>query len=483
MNKAMRRIFSLCSCLLVTLSVGISFIQHTEKAQVVEATEYKIDNDGKKRAADKVYGDSKLPVSFKDVEYYDVYLPYLLTPKDIGGYSIGGNGGAMTSYVLEHPAYTQVMREYSNNVPYYNQQTGQKADASSFSYEKDTGMSIYTDKKTGTKYYITVIQPIFYKYEKHFWDVQGEWYSGLGGVIDVILTDGTVLHFTSADINAAIHTNGGGGANPDGIYYNKAKMKLDQYACSFQAMGGNSLEIWGSDNNACMKFREKYGLTEDGGVHIAYYRMYNKKVTESPVPVNDKVKKVSYKLGASTVRGNSAGGDDVEKTGNLVISGGFKPETEYANPVVLSEDAITLPTFNDLEASDRVTVKEWTDDIAFRQWANQHSMIRQVIALLGILIVIYSALLYIAYQFDCINNIVEWEMLRTITFGHLVISPDQNESTYKSTTIRGQKTVVHKDIIFICILGITFGVLILSGKLFVLLGCGIKLAKHFISLF
>lgn len=47
MNKAMRRIFSLCSCLLVTLSAGISFIQHTEKAQVVEATEYKIDNDGK----------------------------------------------------------------------------------------------------------------------------------------------------------------------------------------------------------------------------------------------------------------------------------------------------------------------------------------------------------------------------------------------------------------------------------------------------
>ena len=128
---------------------------------------------------------------------------------------------------------------------------------------------------------------------------------------------------------------------------------------------------------------------------------------------------------------------------------------------------------------------EWKEDIAYRNKKDTHSGIRTTVAILGILLTLFSVLVYIAYQFDTINNIIDISLLSIITFGRLRISPEFDKSTFMNnqeggatgTSKTGQKTVVHKDILIICTIGITIGVLIFSGKLYMMISWVIAWVK------
>ena len=94
---------------------------------------------------------------------------------------------------------------------------------------------------------------------------------------------------------------------------------------------------------------------------------------------------------------------------------------------------------------------------------------RAVIAFVGILTVLYATLLYIAYWFDRINNYIEFSALGLLTVGKLVISPDDNVSTYTPSN-KSVKAVTHKNICTVCLIGISIGILLLTGKVYTLIG-------------
>lgn len=177
---------------------------------------------------------------------------------------------------------------------------------------------------------------------------------------------------------------------------------------------------------------------------------------------------------------SSKNGDTVDAS--AIATGGYLPEENYVNLDKLTEDGIALPTKAELSATqggkyDLKVLDEWKEDVAFRHKNDTHGGIRTAVALLGILLTLYSVLVYIAYQFDVINNIIDVSLLSIITFGRLRISPEFDKSTFmnhpeggaKGTSKTGQKTVVHKDILIICTIGITIGVLIFSGKLYMMI--------------
>ena len=80
----------------------------------------------------------------------------------------------------------------------------------SISVEPSTGLQVATDPK-GNKYYLTAIQEFFYRSSSvgsnnfYGWSSQNR-----GQLFDVVLTDGTVVHFAVKDTNAVQHTNAGG---------------------------------------------------------------------------------------------------------------------------------------------------------------------------------------------------------------------------------------------------------------------------------
>lgn len=190
------------------------------------------------------------------------------------------------------------------------------------------------------------------------------------------------------------------------------------------------------------------------------------------------------------VKGDSDSKSEGTVDATAIATGGYLPEENYVNLDKLTEDGIALPTKAELSATqggkyDLKVLDEWKEDVAFRHKNDTHGGIRTAVALLGILLTLYSVLVYIAYQFDCINNIIDVSLLSIITFGRLRISPEFDKSTFmshpeggaKGTSKTGQKTVVHKDILVICTIGITIGVLIFSGKLYMMISWAIGWIK------
>lgn len=129
------------------------------------------------------------------------------------------------------------------------------------------------------------------------------------------------------------------------------------------------------------------------------------------------------------------------------------------------DTAIDLPSSNELELSDRLKIASWKQDVEESGTSSAISWIRSVVAFIGILVVVYSALIYVAYWFDRLNNFIEISMLNILTFGRLELSPDEQTSTFSPKT-EGKKLIVHKDAIFISLLGIAFGVILLSGVIY-----------------
>ena len=92
---------------------------------------------------------------------------------------------------------------------------------------------------------------------------------------------------------------------------------------------------------------------------------------------------------------------------------------------------------------------------------------RVSLMVLGIVLSVYFILLYIAYWLDRINNFIEVRFLELLTFRKLTLSDTEDDCTYEAKGLEGKlKTVNHKAIIKICILGEFMAVLLITGVVY-----------------
>lgn len=176
--------------------------------------------------------------------------------------------------------------------------------------------------------------------------------------------------------------------------------------------------------------------------------------------------------------------DTTENADGTVTVNGFWDESGFYQEVKLTDEPIVFPTFNELSNQDKQDVRAWKNDLKFRNNNDYFGIIRGIVAFLGIVLVVYSTFLYLAYQFDCINNIFEIQMLSILTLGRLRVSPDNKKSTFnsdKQESKSGEKIVVHKDMIIVCLIGISIGVLLLSGKIYALIAWAIKVVQGWLK--
>lgn len=91
--------------------------------------------------------------------------------------------------------------------------------------------------------------------------------------------------------------------------------------------------------------------------------------------------------------------------------------------------------------------------------------------LFGILFLVWIVLIYLSYWFDRINNFLDIDMLPIITAGRLRVSPEEHECTFNPKSYsKGQaQTVNHRTILLICMAGVFFAVLVISGYIYTLL--------------
>lgn len=154
-------------------------------------------------------------------------------------------------------------------------------------------------------------------------------------------------------------------------------------------------------------------------------------------------------------------------TGNLAAT--YNEEYFLGLQDSLHDSGVLLPDASSLQFSEQQEIAEWKNTIELLKEDKKYSILRAIVMLVGIIMIVYSTLLFIAFQIDRINNFVDVELVSWLTGNKLVTSRDET-STYNNETAKGKpKTVVQKDIFAATLTGILAGVLLLSGKLYAII--------------
>ena len=168
--------------------------------------------------------------------------------------------------------------------------------------------------------------------------------------------------------------------------------------------------------------------------------------------------------------GDESSSSDDGMTGDGYIQFGgqtFNEEYFVSQDNQWGYNLVEMASSESLTVNEKTQIAKWSENIK----NNSRGVVgffRTLTAFLGILITIYSLLLYMCYWLDRSNNIVEISTLKIMTFNQIEISPDEN-STFNPRQ-QGTKLVIHKDIVLIVFIGCTLGVLVMTGQIYNIVG-------------
>lgn len=178
--------------------------------------------------------------------------------------------------------------------------------------------------------------------------------------------------------------------------------------------------------------------------------------------------------GASTSGGSSSdtSNQSKEQVKQQLLASGYYTEEQLSSYIKLKETNIaeqylTKATRDNLSQSDLENLASWEDNVnnskkeyGFISW------MRIIVMWVGIIFTIYIFLLYLAYWFDKLNSIIDLDVLSIMTFGRLHVAIDDKEANFSLGKKQDRMTVSHKDILFICITGLIFGTLLITGTFY-----------------
>jgi hypothetical protein len=182
----------------------------------------------------------------------------------------------------------------------------------------------------------------------------------------------------------------------------------------------------------------------------------------------------------------NADGSTTTSSGMVVINNVYYTEEELSayrklGEMNIDEQYLSDATRNNLGVEDLDAVTNWQNNVnSIQKESGIVSVIRKITQLLGILLTIYVIFIYIAYWFDRLNNFLDIDLLKILTFGKFMISEDEDSCTYKTKDFGDgkTKTVNHRAILTICVIGLVFATLIMTGTLYTLIMKLVMFIRH-----
>lgn len=415
------------------------------------------DNDGK--AKDNPVCDSGYPNNFEGASYYDMAIPYALTNEEIGGYSTGGNG-AMSDATKKEQAGQHWNREgdhasQTDSGAYILHKTVRNSANLTITDNSD-GFCVATDTN-GTEYLILALPKFFYNSSAEIgWDE-----SNRGQVCEIYFTDGKFLRVIVGDVKAEVHTNGGGGD-----YYEMSTLNYSQYACLYQAYAGETFE-WFCKSGTSSSLAKMAGSSGQA----SYVRMYNLNVATA-VPTLASGAEKGYSGASTSSGGNLNTTTQSEANSTTGYAGGFYTEMDLSAYTKLVEENIQASyldnaTRDNLSQNDLENLASWEDNVTnSKKEYGFIACMRIIVMWVGIIFTIYIFLIYLAYWFDKLNSIIDLDVLSILTFGRLHVAIDDKEANFSLGKKQDRMTVSHKDMLFICITGLIFGTLLITGTFY-----------------
>ena len=187
--------------------------------------------------------------------------------------------------------------------------------------------------------------------------------------------------------------------------------------------------------------------------------------------------------GATSDGSNNTNPDSTDKDNikQQLLASGYYTEEQLSSYIKLKETNIaeqylTRATRDNLSQSDLENLASWEDNVnnskkeyGFIAW------LRIIVMWVGIIFTIYIFLLYLAYWFDKLNSIIDLDVLSIMTFGRLHVAIDDKEANFSLGKKQDRMTVNHKDMLFICITGLIFGTLLITGVFY-------KIVSNFVNM-
>ena len=508
----MRKIIAIILLVLVMCPVAVY-------ADETTMSSFNCGNDGQpKNTADECFQDSGLVSSFANVEYVDCAVPYAITIAQLGGTyketvtgvhewyrpspSTAGLGGV---YTFKPSTSTKAVGDAGNRENDYSTSILQgcmnklREKYPKISVQREDVSGANYVEVNGIRYYMAAVGQYFYNMSAttagHDWLKTTH-----GSIFDVILTDGQVFHFIMADCMGTSHS----AKNEATTYftcvdssrtncstlcrkaenaktYERTPLIRDFYAgIIYGAQPSQLLEIWyGAKaqgyNEASVANQPVMKYMSENNVHIAYIRRYNLTVADlDTIQLNTGVPK-----GASwhmVYEANSAEAKALNAGANAkAVRVGYQ-EQELSSWVRLAESDLTEQLDNanldNLKGDELVSIYNWKTIVTDSNAPVYLKVIRIVIQLIGVLMLLWSILLYVGYWLDTTNNLIDINIVGILTLGKL-ISGREEDSNYNQPVESGKNTKVkivsHKNIMLICGVTILFAVLILTGTLYNLL--------------
>lgn len=159
-----------------------------------------------------------------------------------------------------------------------------------------------------------------------------------------------------------------------------------------------------------------------------------------------------------------AGGASAIDPMNAGMFTSLVPEWRTQNNLLEQDLSGLLGKRDDLKQKDLGNLSDW--EAAVNTGDPLVNIIRVATQILGVLMLVWTILLYLAYWFDKLNTFVEFSILSVLTVGKLMVSDDEDECTFNKKGHRGVKTVNHKTILMICLISMFFSILIITGGLY-----------------
>ena len=155
---------------------------------------------------------------------------------------------------------------------------------------------------------------------------------------------------------------------------------------------------------------------------------------------------------------------------------GYLNESQCSDVMVqseglLTEELLAVAKREYLKQQEMNALVDWENEVKVNSFENiLVNTGRRMVIFLGIMIMIWSIFLYLAYWFDKLNTVCFIDLLGKLSFGHLCISDVDDHATYSNKRDVGQKvktlTVSHKDILFISSIGFAIATIMATGLLF-----------------
>lgn len=180
--------------------------------------------------------------------------------------------------------------------------------------------------------------------------------------------------------------------------------------------------------------------------------------------------------------------DEATIAAQQLSSNGYWTEDQLSAFARLTEidlsHLINSATRENLDANKLNGLVGWETNVEMQQeesgWI---ATLRKIVMIIGIIFILWVMFIYIGYWFDRLNNFFYIDVLGILTFGHLHMSDTEQECTFGLGKGKsgGKTTVNHRAILTICLIGLVFGVLVVSGVFYSILAAFIQAMLNFFA--